>query len=139
MATQPTPEITGDEILGEYAPLDNDVSLSGITGLQRLGGRILFAIFIISVLAVIVIMIPWLINIPKVPTIPVIQGQGADTAIANTQKMLDFYKLANEIAAEQPLEWFKVFVAGLLYPLATLVLGYIFGTNNSSNNNNNPG
>jgi hypothetical protein len=124
MSSQP-PVTSGEDILKEFTP-SKEVSLQSLTALQHAGLSVLLGLGIFSLVAFFLIIIVWIWHVPSTPTI-VINSATNPQVISDTVKTFDTYKIASDIAAEQPFKWFDGLFTKLLYPLVTLVLGYIFG------------
>src|SRR5215213_238115 len=126
MTTPPSATTTsGDDILNELTP-SQEVSIQPLTALQRAGLRVLLGLCIFSLVALIPIMFVWITHVPLRPNIA-IDSSTNPQVITDTLKIFETYKMASDIAAEQPLKWFDGLFVKILYPLVTLVLGYIFG------------
>jgi hypothetical protein len=116
--------INGSEIVGQYGEQAVDIKL--LTPLQKAGLRILLGVAIVSVFVIIGLGLQWISQAPKFPNLPI---SAADTQqIANTKMLLENYKAAGELALSGPKELLDMIVLKMLYPLFTLVLGYVFGT-----------
>ena len=81
---------------------------------------------IISVIVLGCIMGAWIIALLRISQLP-------DLRVAVDAKILENYKTAYAMAAEEPLKWFDGVVAKILLPLFTLILGYIFGERTRGN------
>jgi len=129
MSSQPT-TVSGVDILNQEAP--KAISVQPLTALQRAGLVIALGVGIFSFLALIPIMGVWVTHVPPPPSIA-IDSSNDPQVITDTVKTFETYKMAAEIAAEQPLKWFDGLFTKILYPLLTLVLGYIFGAGRQGN------
>lgn len=134
--TNGTPtSITGNEILNQNAPANvlgqNPVSVQPLTELQRSGLRVLLFLGVFSIFALFGIMAAWYSHVPVTPTIS-IDSTTNPQIISDTLKTFETFKSASDIAAEQPKQWFDLLFVKMLYPLVTLVLGYIFGAQTKS-------
>jgi hypothetical protein len=129
--TAPAPVITGDEILATNSA--DQFTVQNVTGLQRAGLLVALSIGIFSTFAIIWILWVWSATVPPPPAL-VVNSANAPTAISDTVQTLANYRVAAEVAAEKPLQWFDVLFTKMIYPLLTLVLGYIFASreNNAS-------
>lgn len=132
MASQ-SPVVTGSDILAGYTP--SDVEIQRLAPIQRAGLWIAAGVGLFSILALIPIMGVWWAHVPPMPPIA-IDSSANPQAITDTVKVFETYKVATEMAAEQPLKWFDGLFIKILYPLLTLVLGYIFGATRQGSENN---
>src|SRR5262245_12775271 len=93
---------SGEAILDNLAPEKKEVKLQALTPLQRAGLRVLLGLCIFSILALIPIMLVWMLHVPSTPNIA-IDSSTNPQVITDTLKTFDTYKVASDIAAEQPL------------------------------------
>jgi len=116
--------IKGSEIVGQYGEEAVDIKL--LTPLQKAGLRILLGVGIVSVFVILGLGWQWISQSPKFPTLPT---SATDTQqITNAKSLLENYKMAGELALSGPKDLFDMIILKVLYPLFTLVLGYVFGT-----------
>lgn len=114
------PVIQGTEILGQTP---GSVSIQPLTSLQRAGLWLAIGVGIFSLVALVLIMVPWMTHLPPMP----------DMAV--DAQVLENYRTATALAAEEPQQWFDSVLVKILYPLFTLILGYIFGARSQGNEN----
>jgi len=136
-ASKPT-KISKDDILGNFPTGQLRLLKKRLTPLQSAGMKIVFGISIFAFLALIPIMVMWFSDKPSTPDIDLSSITDTQT-LANATKTIELYKTANEVAADQPQKWFDNLFVKILYPLSTLVLGYVFGAKTASETNNQPG
>ncbi len=116
--------VTGSDIMEKYG--GQSVIVEPLTALQKAGMRILLGVGIVSVLAIAVLTVQWISQTPKFPTLPANPADAQE--IANTTTLLEIYKTASQLALSGPKDLFDMIILKVLYPLFTLVLGYVFGT-----------
>lgn len=117
-------EVIEEDIIGSLGK--TPVELSPLTGVQQAGVWIAAGIGAAGVFVLVVILWQWSNHVPPVPTIAINSAVNSQ-AITDTLKTFEYYKLATEIAAQQPLSLADSLLAKIIVPLFTLVLGYIFG------------
>jgi hypothetical protein len=106
--------------------LKGEVETSKGTYTQSSGMRIILAVGIFSFISLGIVTWMWFANKPVSPDLSAL-SLNSTQGIADAAKILDVYKLANEIVTEQPQKWFDNLFVKILYPLTTLLLGYFFG------------
>ena len=115
--------VTGSDIIEKYG--EQSVSVESLTALQQAGIKIAVGVGIVSVLVIIGLGLQWSLQAPEMPILP---HNPTDQQITSFKNILDYYKTASELALSGPKELFDIIIVKILYPLFTLILGYVFGT-----------
>lgn len=92
-----------------------------VTGLQRSGLYLAWAILAIILVAVLVVGLDWIVGGPTIPDVPITNDEGAKATVEN-------FKTLRDADLDRPRQLFTLVVTGGLVPLFTLLLGYIFGS-----------
>lgn len=116
--------VSGDAIVQGFGDLD--LRMERLTALQQAGMKILLWVGVVSSLVLLGLVFQWISHSPRVPTLSV--NSTDSQQMANAKAALENYKTASDLAWEGPARLFDVVILKVLYPLITLVLGYIFGT-----------
>ncbi len=113
--------VPGDFILRAFE--DEDVLAERLTALQRAGMRIALGVGIVGTIVILALGVQWWLRSPQMPSLPVDSQQ-----VESTKAILENYKTASDMALEGPAKIFDMVIVKILYPLFTLILGYIFGS-----------
>ena len=97
-----------------------------LPALKKAGMKIVLGIGLFAAAALIPLIWTWIAHTPAAIVVPAAGSIGSQTA-SQTAQAVEMYRLASQAAAQQPLAWFEALFVKLLYPLLTLVLGYVFG------------
>lgn len=116
--------VSGDAIVQNYGDLA--ITMERLTALEQAGMKIALWIGALGTLVIVGLIAQWILQSPKMPALSV--NLTDSQQIANTKALLENYKIANDLAMEGPSKLFDIIVVKVLYPLLTLILGYIFGT-----------
>jgi hypothetical protein len=105
------------------------VSINRLAPLQEAGVRFALGVGIVAFAVLMVLGLQWLTHAPVPPTMPTPPAKAEDMPqyISGTKAMLDNYKILSDQAWDGPSKMFDMVVAKILYPLFTLILGYVFG------------
>jgi len=120
--------ISGSDILAEQQV---DVKMERLTPLQQAGMRLAIGVGAVTFLVMVGLWTHWMWHTPTVPSL-VIDSTNGQAVITDTKLLMDNYKIAAELAMDGPSRMFDQMVVKMLYPLFTLILGYVFGANNAS-------
>jgi hypothetical protein len=105
------------------------VTIDRLAPLQEAGVRFALGVGVLAFLVLLVLGVQWLLHSPVNPTLPSPPAKAEDMPqyISSTKAMLDNYKILSDQAWDGPSKLFDVVIVKILYPLFTLILGYVFG------------
>jgi hypothetical protein len=123
LSSNPTVK-TGDDILKDFKLGEKSLIEEKLTAIQQAGMRILLFVGVVATLVVVGIGWQYFSQAPKMPTV---DPNKDISAIINNYEKLSGHLLSNT------KELFDMTVGKVLYPLVTLILGYIFGKRSAEN------
>jgi len=113
--------VSGQSILDQ---LPGDVP-EQLPPLKRAGMQIVLGIALFAAVALVPLLWAWMAHVPPRPVMS--PRVIASLTASETAQVIGTYREASAVAAQQPLAWFEALFTKMLYPLLTLVLGYVFG------------
>jgi len=108
---------TGDAILEESDFEEKSLTVDTLTAIQHAGMNILLFVGIVGAAVILGLGLQHFFKTPKTPTL---DATNVGPLIAN-------YKELSGLVLSSTKELFDMIVIKVLYPLVTLVLGYVFG------------
>jgi hypothetical protein len=112
---------TGDAILKESELPEGVITSERLTAIQHAGMHILLFVGALGAVVIVGLGLEYFLQTPRVPTLDPAKDPNYVT------NLLSNYKEISGAVLSHTKELFDMVVVKVLYPLATLVLGYVFG------------